>query len=80
MDKNVYSGTETITCFIFKIEGEGRVEIFVHLTLFNRSEAVFRPNIHIQILQTDLNHEHISLKNKLREFDKRSNYFTKPHQ
>ena len=32
------------------------------------------PNIHIQILQTDL-YIYISLKNELREFDKRSKHF-----
>ena len=33
------------------------------------------PNIHNQILQTDLYWLYISLKNKLREFDKRSRPF-----
>ena len=47
-----------------------------HFTKFFKQKLVFNPlspNIHIQILQTDL---YISFKNELREFDLRSKHFS----
>ena len=47
------------------------IYLFIYIYLFINPLS---PNIHVQILQTDL-YIIISLKNELREFDKRSKHF-----